>query len=178
MSINATGPGADDRIGHGASAVTPKAIESGDREPLRAPFPRPGFGVRRNPKEGASIGSLVADMPRLFIQLAKDELEHVKREVMGKAQKLGVGAGLFGAAGFFALTMWAVLVTAAILGLNEVFAPWLSALIVAGVLLVFAVLLALVGYASVKRGMPVTPEDSINSVKQDLNAVKGLGQYE
>lgn len=149
-----------------------------DREPLRASFPQPGTMFRRNPKEGASLGTLVADMPRLFVDLAKDEVEQAKREIVGKGKKLGVGAGLLAAAAFFALTMWAVLVTAAILGLNEAFAPWLSALIVAGVFLLLVVILGIAGVIALNKAKPVAPEQTIKSVKQDLNAVKGLGRYE
>lgn len=168
---------ARDPLGH-QGADPERIIVPEGREPLRAPFPHPGRPRRRNPKETTSLGSLVADTPRLFVELLKDELEQFKRELVGKGKKLGVGTGLFGAAAFFALTMWAVLVTAAILGLNEVFAPWLSALIVAGAFLVLVVVLAGIGLLAVKRAMPLKPEDSIRSVKQDMNALKGLGQYE
>lgn len=147
-------------------------------EPLRGPFPQPGAGAPRNPKESASLGQLIADAPRLLIQLAKDEVEQVKRELIAKGVKLGIGAGLLAAAAFFALSLWAVLITAAILGLSEAVAPWLAALIVAGVFLVITIVLALLGVASLRRGTPVAPQATISSLKQDLNAVKGLGQYE
>ena len=177
MSVDSTGS-SDERIARAAAAPgVPLAITSGDREQLRGPFPRPG-AYRRNPKEGASLGSLVADMPRLFIQLAKDELEAAKRELTAKGKRLGMGAGLLAVAGFFALTLWAVLVTAAILGLNEAFAPWLSALIVAGAFLFLTILFALGGVVLLRRGTPIAPEQTIDSLKQDVNAVKGLGQYE
>ena len=146
--------------------------------PLRGPYPQPGAAPTPNPRERASFGALVAETPKLFIDLAKDELEQARRELLAKGKKLGIGGGLLAAAGFFALTMYAVLVTAAILGLNEVFAPWLSALIVAAGFLVITAILALVGITAIKKATPVTPEQTIVSVKQDLNAVKGLGQYE
>lgn len=156
----------------------PITSPSHDREPLRGPFPQPGMAPRRNPKEGASLGALVADMPRLFIDLAKDEVEQAKRELMGKGKKLGAGAGLLGAAAFFALTMYAVLVAAAIMGLATVLPDWLSALIVAAFFLVLTAVLALVGVTALRKATPVKPEQTIDSVKQDVNALKGLGQYE
>lgn len=179
MSNTAT-PGSDDVIARAANggATGSAATSNAEREPLRAPFPRPGFNLRRNPKERESLGTLIADTPRLIIQLVKDELEHAKREFSAKVKHLGVGAGLFAVAGFFALTLWAVLVTAAILGLNEAFAPWLSALIVAGGFLVLIIVFALAGMLILRRGMPLAPEQTIESVKQDVNAVKGLGKYE
>ncbi|GGA68442.1 hypothetical protein GCM10011490_18620 [Pseudoclavibacter endophyticus] len=186
---NYSTPGADNRLGaaaYGAAGgnTAPGGPAAGhtppdpDREPLRAPFPRPGFAGRRNPKERVSLGTLLADTPRLFVQLAKDELERAKRELTAKGKKLVTGAALLAAAAFFALTMWAVLVTAAILGLNEAFAPWLSALIVAGVFLIFVLGLVLFGVLAIKRSLPLTPEETLDSVKRDVNAVKGLGRYE
>ncbi|KAB1654554.1 phage holin family protein [Pseudoclavibacter chungangensis] len=148
-------------------------------EPLRGPFPGVGPRLKRNnPKKSETIGTLVADTPRLFIQLLKDELEHAKRELIGKGKKAGVGAGLLAGAAFFGLTLWAVLVTAAILGLNEAFAPWLSALIVAAAFLVITALLAGLGIASLKRTGSLAPERTIASVQEDVNALKGVGQYE
>ncbi|MGO2110757.1 MAG: phage holin family protein [Pseudoclavibacter sp.] len=170
---------ADDRLGRAVNGdATGHAGPADDREPLRAPFPRPGFNARRNPKEGASLGTLIADTPRLFVKLAKDELERAKRELMAKGIVLGTSIGLFAVAAFFALTLWVVLVTAAILGLNEAFAPWLSALIVAGAFLLLTIILGLAGYLALRRSLPLTPANTIESVKQDVNAVKGLGKYE
>ena len=156
--------------------------ENADRtgpEPLRGPFPNRGrTTVRENPRTQQSIGQLVADTPRLLVSLAKDEVEQAKREVTEKGKRYGIGAGLLGAAAFFALTLWAVLVTAAILGLNTVLQPWASALIVGAVFLVLTAILALAGVAAIKRAGSLAPEQTIASVQRDLNALKGVGQYE
>lgn len=117
-------------------------------------------------------------MPRLGIELAKAEAAEAKQELQGKAIKGGIGAGLFAVVAFFAITLWAVLITAAILGLNTVFAPWLSALIVAGALLVIMIIAALVAIMLFKRMQGVVPQNTVKSVQQDLNALKGMGKYE
>src|SRR5690606_20574625 len=160
---NQSTPGSDNRLGQAAYGPVPGQPAPGpsdpDREPLRAPVPRPGFGGRRNPKERASLGSPIADTPRVLVQRANDQLERAKRELTAKGKKLGTGVVLLAAAAFFALTLWAVLVTAAILGLNEAFAPWLSALIVAGVFLIIVLVLVLIGISSIKRSLPLTPEE-------------------
>ena len=150
-------------------------------EPYRGSFPNPGLGAESvfdNTKKQQSLGQLIADTPRLFIGLAKDELEHAKREVVGKGKKMGVGAGLLGAAAFFALTMWACLVAAAIMALNLVLQPWASALIGAGVFLLITIVLALIGVSALKKAGSPAPAQTMESVKQDLNALKGTGQYE
>lgn len=150
-------------------------------EPNRGPYPNAEAPLRLgrfNPKSRQKSASLVAKVPQLATQLVKDELEHVKLEMQQKAVKGGVAAGLFAVVAFFGVTLWAVLITAAILGLNEAFAPWLSALIVAGALLIIMIIAAVVGIALFKKMQGLAPSESIASLKQDLNAVKGVGKYE
>jgi hypothetical protein len=129
-----------------------------------------------NPARKKSLGELLGELPGLLTSLVKDEIEGLKREITSRLAKLGVGAGLFVVAallGFFAL---AVLITAAVLGLATVFAPWLAALIVAGVLLVIVAILVAVGLKSIKKGIPPVPEQTVDSLKKDVNAIKGLGR--
>ncbi|WP_282824844.1 phage holin family protein [Gulosibacter sediminis] len=147
----------------------------------RGPFPNTEAPMRFgkfNPKSKRPLGKLLGDVPRLGIELAKAEAAEAKQELQGKAIKGGVGAGLFAVVAFFAITLWAVLITAAILGLNTVFAPWLSALIVAGALLVIMIIAALVAIMLFKRMQGVVPQNTVKSVQQDLNALKGMGKYE
>lgn len=129
-----------------------------------------------NPARKKSLGELLGELPGLLVTLVKDEIEGLKREITSRLAKLGVGAALFVVAallGFFAL---AVLIAAAVLGLATVFAPWLAALIVAGALLVIVAILVLVGVRSIKKGIPPVPEESVDSLKKDVNAIKGLGR--
>jgi hypothetical protein len=122
-----------------------------------------------------SLFTLIADLPRLLIELVKEELDHLKQEMVGKLKHAGIGIGLFVGAAFFAFFLFAVLIAAAILGFAEIVPGWAAALIVAGILLVIVVVLALIGAAQVKRGVPV-PTETIRSVKQDVNAIKGVGK--
>jgi dipeptide/tripeptide permease len=64
------------------------------------------------------------------------------------------------------------LVTAAILGLSLVVAPWLAAVIVGVVLLIIASVLAMIGRREVSQATPVLPEESMQSVRRDVEAVK------
>lgn len=152
-----------------------------DESTARGPFPNTEAPMRFgkfNPKSKKPLGKLIGDVPRLGIQLAKAEAAEAKAELTQKAVMGGTGAGLFAVVAFFAVTLWAVLITAAILGLNTVFAPWLSALIVAGALLVIMIIASLVAIALFKRMKGVVPQKTVDSVKQDLNALKGMGKYE
>lgn len=122
------------------------------------------------------LGSLIADVPALIVKLLKDELENIKRELTKRLASLGVGIGLLVFAALLAFFLLAVLIAAAVLGLSTVFAPWLAALITAGGLLVIIAILALVGISSIKRGLPPVPKEAVDSLKKDVNVVKGLGR--
>lgn len=155
--------------------------DKASQEPRRGPFPtaeEPARTGKFNPKSRRSVGQLVGSLPTLATSLAKDEIERAKTEMTAKAKFGGIGAGLFAVVAFFAVSLWAVLLAAAILGLNTVFAPWLSALIVAGALLVIMIIATLVAISLFKKMKGVMPADTMASLKQDVNAMKGLGKYE
>ena len=125
-----------------------------------------------------SLGELITALPRLFIELLKAELAHLRAEFAEKAKYAGIGMGLFVVAAsllFFAL---GVLVAAAILGLAVVLPGWASALIVFGALLIIAAVLVLIGVSSLKKMNGVAPTETIASVKTDIDALKGLGKYD
>jgi hypothetical protein len=130
----------------------------------------------RDKRARRSLVSLFAELPTLVIQLLKDEIENLKRELTARLAKLGIGIGLFVAAALFAFFALATLIAAAVLGIATALPAWLAALIVAGGLLVLTAILVLIGVSSLKKGLPPVPEDAISSIKKDLNTVKGLGQ--
>ncbi|MFD3443373.1 phage holin family protein [Microbacteriaceae bacterium 4G12] len=131
-----------------------------------------------NPKTRQSLVALLRDLPSLLVRLAKAELQQFLIGLKAKLLQAGIGIALFLVAAFFALTGFWVLVVAAILGLAEALPAWLAALIVAVVFLALAALLALIGVGRLKKGLPPVPKDSIDSVKEDLDAVKGVGRYD
>jgi uncharacterized membrane protein YqjE len=131
-----------------------------------------------NQKTRQSLIALIRELPGLLVRLAKAELQQFTTALKAKLLQAGIGIALFLVAAFFALTGFWVLVVAAVLGLAEVLAPWLAALIVAVVFLVLAGVLALLGVGRLKKGLPPVPKESIDSVKEDLDAVKGVGRYD
>jgi len=62
------------------------------------------------------------------------------------------------------------------MGIATALPGWLAALIVGGALLVITVVLVLVGVNQLKRGTPPVPTETIESVKKDVNAIKGIGK--
>lgn len=129
-------------------------------------------------REKRSLFALIAGLPTLVTDLVTAEIEQLKAELARKFAALGIGAGLIAGAGVVLLFMVGVLLTAAILGLSLVMPGWLAALLVALLLLIVAAVLAWAGYLKLKSGIPPIPTESINSLRRDLNVVRGVGKRE
>lgn len=128
------------------------------------------------PAPKRSLLSLVTDIPALIQELFHREVELLKAEVITKLKALGIGAGLIAGAAVVLLFMVGTLLTAAILGLGQVMPDWLAALLVSAFLLILAGILALIGYRILKRGVPPVPTESIDSLKRDYRAIRGIGK--
>ena len=118
------------------------------------------------------VGQLVSDATEQISRLVRDEMRLAAAELQQKGKRIGVGAGLFGAAGVLAFYGAAALVAALILGLVTFLVPWLAALIVGVAVLLVAGALALAGKKQVQRAGPLVPEETAASVKTDLNTIK------
>jgi uncharacterized membrane protein YqjE len=128
---------------------------------------RPGV-VREEP-----VGALVSDLTSEMSRLVRDELQLAKAELKDKGKEAGVGIGLFGGAGTFALYGLGALIAAAICGLAVVVPAWLAALIVAVVLFAVAAVAALLGKRHVSHATPPIPQRAVEGVHEDLEALKG-----
>ncbi|QYC43356.1 hypothetical protein Nocox_28860 [Nonomuraea coxensis DSM 45129] len=115
---------------------------------------------------------LVSDLSEQVSRLVKDELRLARMELTEKGKRAGFGAGLFGAAGTAAFFGAAALVAAVILLLALAMPAWVAAAVVGVVLFVVAAVLGLVGKNQVKRATPPVPEETIASVKADIDMVK------
>ena len=128
------------------------------------------------PEEGRSrrgLFALIADVPRLIVELLQAEIDSMKAEISAKLKAAGIGAGLLVGAGVFAFFAVLVLTAAAVLALALVMPAWAAALVVGGALLLLAALIGLAGYSQLKRGVPPTPTDTIDSVKEDVRVIRG-----
>ncbi|WP_431219687.1 phage holin family protein [Leifsonia xyli] len=135
----------------------------------------------REQVEGArakSLAQLVTDLPKLIVGLFTAELNHLKAELAEKAKHAGVGMGLLAAAALLLFYGLGALIAAGILGIAVALPAWAAALIVFGALVVIAVVLALIGVRSFKKMDGVAPSQTIDSIKQDTDALKGLGKYD
>ncbi|WP_166876597.1 phage holin family protein [Salinibacterium sp. ZJ450] len=121
-----------------------------------------------------SLFALLGDVPTLVSDLVRSEFELLKAEIVGKLKLAGVGAGLILIAAVILLLFLGVLLTAAIFALSLVMPGWLAALLVALVLLIIIAILAFIGYREIKKAMPPTPTETIDSVKRDYFAIRGI----
>ncbi|MCU1509236.1 MAG: phage holin family protein [Glaciihabitans sp.] len=127
-------------------------------------------------KKKKSLVALLSDVPTLVTDLLKGEIELLKLEMLRKLKAAGIGVGLLAGAAIVLLGFIGVLLTAAIFALSLVMPGWLAALLVAALLLILAVILGLIGYRSLKKGIPPLPTETIDSLKRDVNVVRGYGK--
>jgi hypothetical protein len=124
------------------------------------------------PVSDASTGQLVTQLTEQISRLVRDEARLAQAEVSQKAKRLGIGAGLFGAAGLLAFLGLGVLVATAVLALDLALPAWLAALVVAVVLFAVAGVLALVGKKDVAKASPPVPTEAFAGVQADIATVK------
>ena len=132
--------------------------------------------VRRNGEDSATSDRSVADLVKQLSDqtatLVRQELDLAKAELTAKGKKAGLGAGMFGGAGVFGLYAVGALTACVILALSTAMDGWLAALIVAVVYGAVAGVLALIGKNKVKEGVPPVPEQTVESVKEDVQWTK------
>jgi uncharacterized membrane protein YqjE len=130
---------------------------------MTSQYPDDAGDLRERP-----FGELLKQLSEETTQLVHQEIELAKAELTHKTKQAGIGAALFGAAGAIGLLALAALTTCFILALDAAMPAWLAALIVAVVYGVVAAVLAMRGRAKVKQAVPPVPEQTIQTVKEDL----------
>ena len=106
------------------------------------------------------------------VALAKQELQLAKAEMTEKGRKAGPGIGMIGAAAGLGLLAAGALTAFVILVLDDVMATWLAALLVGLVYAAVAGALFLTGKARVRDAGPFVPEQTIETVKEDIEWAK------
>lgn len=113
------------------------------------------------------IGELLKRLSNETTTLVKMELDLAKAEMTQKGKEAGTGAGLLGGAGVVALLMLGSLTAFLIALLDTAMSTWLAALIVTVLWAVVAAVLALTGKNKLQDAGPPTPEQTIETVKED-----------
>lgn len=120
----------------------------------------------------SSLGELVQRLANETSQLVHQEIELAKAEMTEKGKRAGIGAGMFGGAGVVGLLALGALTACIILALGTFMPDWLAALIVAVVYAAIAGVLALQGRAKVREAGSAVPEQTIETVKEDVEWAK------
>ena len=118
-------------------------------------------------------GDLVKELATQISTLVRKEIELAKAEMAEKGKQAGLGIGMFGGAGLSgALTLGSL--TALLILLFAIAIPaWAAALIVTALWAATTATLALMGRQKVQEmGKPV-PEETLESVKEDVQWLKG-----
>src|SRR3954454_14632443 len=118
------------------------------------------------------LGDLVKQLAEQTSTLVRQEVELAKAEAAQKGQVAGKGAGLIGAGAVIGLLAAGALTAFLIMLLDGALANWLSALIVAVVFGAIAGVLALRGRDKVQEATPPVPEQTVETVKEDVQWAK------
>ena len=120
----------------------------------------------------SSTGELFKQLSQQTTPLVRKEVELAKAELSEKGKTAGEGAGMFGGAAVVGLLALGTL-TALILSLLDKAMDFsLAALIVTLVYAAIAGVLALAGKKKLKRGLPAAPEQTVETVKEDVQWAK------
>jgi hypothetical protein len=118
------------------------------------------------------IGEVAKDLTSDLSLLVRQEIELAKAEMAEKGRTAAPGLGMFGGAGVVALCAAGALTAFLVLVLSLFLPDWAAALIVAAVLAAIAFVLVRQGKERVADAGKPVPEQTIETVKEDLEWAK------
>ena len=118
------------------------------------------------------IGEVARDLTKDLSLLVRQEIELAKAELGEKGRTAGPGLGMIGGAGVVALCAAGALTAFLVLGLAIFLPEWAAALIVALVLGAVAYVLVKQGKERVEDAGKPIPEQTIETVKEDVEWAK------
>jgi hypothetical protein len=124
----------------------------------------------------APASDLMKQLAEQTSTLVRQELELAKAELSVKGKEAGIGAGLLGGAGVFGLYALGALTATIIAALSLAMDTWLAALIVTVLWAAVAGVAALLGKSRIEKSTPPIPEQSVESVKEDVQWTKTSAQ--
>jgi len=129
-------------------------------------------GVQLPASQERSTGQLVKSLSEQVSVLVRGELKLAQLEMTRKGKRAGMGIGMLGGSGLVALYGLGCLIACVIIAISGALAAWLAALIVGAVLLAVAGVAALIGKGRMQRAGPPVPEETVSSVKADVEEIK------
>ncbi len=118
------------------------------------------------------MGELLKELSHQTATLVHQEMELAKAELNQKGKKAGAGAGAFAVAGALGLAALGALTACFILALAAILPAWFAALIVAVVYAAITAVLAQTGKEKLRKATPPVPEQTVESVKEDVQWAK------
>jgi MFS family permease len=129
--------------------------------------PHAGEDLRERP-----LGDLLKQLADQTSTLVRQEIDLAKAETTQKAKIAGKGAALIGAGALIGLLAAGALTAFLIMLLDGALANWLAALVVAIVFGAIAAVLALQGRNRIQRATPPVPQQTVETVKEDVEWAK------
>jgi uncharacterized membrane protein YqjE len=130
-------------------------------------------GAQPPASQERSTGELVKSLSEQVSVLVRGELKLAQLEMTRKGKRAGMGIGMLGGSGLVALYGLGCLIACVIIAISGVLAAWLAALIVGVALLAVAGVAALIGKSRLQKATPPVPEETVGSVKADVEEIKG-----
>jgi uncharacterized membrane protein YqjE len=118
------------------------------------------------------MGELFKKLSDDLSTLVRQELKLAQVEMTEKGKQAGIGLGMFGGAGLLGLLAALTLTTCLVAALSTQMKVWIAALIVTVVYAAIAGVLALQGKNRVVEATPPVPEQTVESVKEDVKWAK------
>ena len=119
-----------------------------------------------------SLGTLVADIASELSHLVRGEIDLAKAEIKESVKAGAAGGAMLAVAGVLMAMVWLLMTRAAVYGLAEVLPVWASFLIVGGVYLLIAAVVALLGVRSLKRARG--PEQAVIEMQRTKEIVQAI----
>jgi uncharacterized membrane protein YqjE len=157
------------------------ATNGSSQSPPEQPAPEVLDGGSHGDMRDQPVSDIVKQVSEEAKTLVGQEIKLAKAEMTEKAKEIGIGAGMFGGAGYTLHLAALGLMLTLIFALSTAMPAWLAALIVTVVFVAIAGVLAITAKKRIQKAGPPVPEETIESVKQTIETVKeeakwGLGQ--
>ncbi|MEA2348947.1 MAG: hypothetical protein QOG62_2734 [Thermoleophilaceae bacterium] len=121
-----------------------------------------------------TLGTLVTEVTEKTTLLIHEEIELAKAEVTSKLTKLGIGAGVAGAAGIFLVFSLIYGLISIALAINSTFgtSDWFGFAVVWLGLVILAAIAGLVAYRLFKKASPPVPTMAMDEAKATREAIE------
>lgn len=119
----------------------------------------------------ASMGALFRDLFNDISELIRKEIELARTETMEKVSSASRGAISMAAGGFLAYAGLLFLLAALVMVLATWMPYWLSTVIVGGVVLIIGLIMVQAGRSTITK-TNITPEKTVDTMKENAEMVK------